>query len=149
MARYSGTSVKAMQQLRHDAADGGTVVRVVKNRLVKKALANSQKFSSVDPSVLQGQLIYAFNRMDEVAPAQALATFAKNEPQIEFVGAFTNEGTLILAEDVKALAALPSKEQLRAMLVGTLAAPISGFVGVLSGNVRGLLNVLNARSEQL
>ena len=149
MARYTGTSVKSMQQLRHDAASGGTQVRVVKNRLVKKALAKSQKFSGVDTSVLQGQLIYAFNATDEVAPAQALAVFAKNEPQLEFVGAFTHEGQLILADDVKALAALPSKEQLRAMLVGTIAAPINGFVGVLSGNVRSVLNVLSARSEQL
>lgn len=149
MARYTGTSVSSMQQLRRDAADGGTQVRVVKNRLVKKALEKSQRFSDVDTSVLQGQLIYAFNAGDEVAPAQALATFAKTEPQIEFVGAFTADGQLILADDVKALAALPSKDQLRSMLVGTIAAPISGFVGVLSGNVRGVLNVLNARSEQL
>ena len=73
MARYTGTSVKSMQQLRHDAASGGTQVRVVKNRLVKKALEKSQKFSGVDTSVLQGQLIYAFNATDEVAPAQVLA----------------------------------------------------------------------------
>jgi large subunit ribosomal protein L10 len=51
-------------------------------------------------------------------------------------------------EDVKSLASLPSKDQLRAQLVGTLAAPLSGFVNVLSGNLRGFLNVLAAKAEQ-
>ncbi|HEY1644864.1 MAG TPA: 50S ribosomal protein L10, partial [Candidatus Saccharimonadales bacterium] len=91
----------------------------------------------------------AFNSEDEVAPAQILASFAKTNPGIEFVGAFSSDGQFMVAEDVKILANLPSKDQLRAMLVGTLAAPLSGFANVLSGNVRGVLNVLNARSEQL
>ena len=52
-------------------------------------------------------------------------------------------------DDVKVLAALPSKDQLRAQLVGTLGAPLSGFVNVLSGNIRGVMNVLNARAESL
>ena len=52
-------------------------------------------------------------------------------------------------EDVKALASLPSKEQLKGQLVGLFAAPLSGFVNVLSGNIRGILNVLNARVQSL
>jgi large subunit ribosomal protein L10 len=94
-------------------------------------------------------LLYAFNSEDEVAPAQNLQAFAKTNPTLEFVGAITADGQFMSAEDVKALANLPSKEQLRAMLVGTIAAPLSGFVNVLSGNIRGVLNVLNARAEAL
>ena len=52
------------------------------------------------------------------------------------------------AAEVKALAKIPSKEQLLGQLVGTLNAPISGFVNVLAGNLRGLVNVLNAVKEQ-
>ena len=149
VAKYQGTSVKSLQQLRRDARESGTKVQVIKNRLFKLALASDDKFKEVDPSILTGQLLYAFNSQDEVAPAQSLANFAKTETQLEFVGGLTADGQFISAEDVKALAALPSKDALRGMLVGTLAAPLSGFVGVMSGNVRGILNVLNARSEQI
>ncbi len=148
-AKYAGTSVKAMQELRRSGKENGTVIKVVKNRLVVKAVQNSQKLKEADTAALTDMLIYAFNDEDEVAPAQTLANFAKTNPSIEFVGAFTGDGTFIPAEDVKALASLPSKDQLRAMLVGTIAAPLSGFANVLAGNVRGVLNVLNARSEQL
>lgn len=148
-AKYSGTTVKSMQQLRAQAKPDGTVVKVVKNRLFRQALKDSGKFESVELSTFSGQLIYAFNADDEVAPAQNLAAFAKQEPQIEFVGGLNADGQLLSADDIKALASLPSKDQLRAQLVGTIGAPISGFVNVLAGNVRGVLNVLNARADQL
>ncbi len=148
-AKYTGTSVKAMQTLRKQAKENGTVVKVVKNRLVIKAIQSSAKHKDSDVSGLNSMLLYAFNAEDEVAPAQTLAQFAKTNPTIEFVGAYTLDGQFIDAIDVKALADLPSKDQLRSMLVGTIAAPLSGFVNVMAGNVRGVLNVLNARSEQL
>jgi large subunit ribosomal protein L10 len=94
-------------------------------------------------------LMYAFNAEDELAPAQALADFAKQQPQIEFIGGLNADGELLSAEDIKVLASLPSKQQLRAQLVGTVAAPLSGFVNIMSGNIRGVLNVLGARAEQL
>lgn len=149
VAAYQGTTVKALQTLRRDARSGGTQVRVVKNRLVIKAIEATDGFQQADTSALTGQLLYAFNAEDEVAPAQALAAFGKTNPSLQFVGAFTTDGTFIGADDVKAVAALPGKEQLRGMLVGTLAAPLSGFVNVMAGNVRGVLNVLNARAEAL
>lgn len=149
MAQYTGTSVKSMQQLRADAGESGTQIKVLKNRLFKKALAGSDGLESVDTSVIKGQLLYAFNSEDEVAPAQVLAQFAKTEDQINFVGAISREGNLLSADDVKALAALPTKDQLRAQLVGTIAAPVSGFVNVMAGNMRGVLNVLSARADNL
>lgn len=149
VAKYQGTGVKAMQQFRRDARDSGTVAKVVKNRLVIKALQSSDTFKGVDTSALEGMLLYVFNNDDEVAPAQAIANFAKTNPTLEFVGAYTADGQFIGADDVKALAALPGKQQLRGMLVGTIGAPLSGFVNVLSGNVRGVLNVLNARADAL
>lgn len=149
VASYQGTSVKSMQKLRREAKETGTKVKVIKNRLVKKAIENNPKLKDVETASLSGQLLYAFNSEDEVAPAKSLDNFAKTNPTIEFVGAFTEDGQFIGPDDVKALASLPSKEQLRGMLVGTLAAPLSGFVSVMSGNVRGILNVFNARAEAL
>jgi large subunit ribosomal protein L10 len=147
IAKYSGTSVKSMQQLRREARDSQTTVTVAKNRLVKKALSGDDRFKDVDSTILNGQLMYAFNAVDEVAPAQILAKFAKTEPQIEFLGAINSDGQLLSADDVKSLSALPSKEQLRAQLVGTIGAPLSSFVNVMSGNIRGVINVLSARAD--
>lgn len=149
VAAYPGTNVKGMQTLRRASRDTNTTVKVVKNRLVKKAVTQNDKLKDVDTAALTGQLLYAFNSEDEVAPAQTLANFAKANPTLQFVGAITADGSFISAEDVKALASLPSKDQLRAQLVGTIAAPISGFVNVLNGNLRGVLNVLNARGEAI
>jgi large subunit ribosomal protein L10 len=149
MARYSGASVKSMQALRGQAKESDTLVRVIKNRLVKKSLESNDKFKDVSTDFLQGQLLYAFNEHDELAPAQVLANFAKTGTPLEFVGALTSDGQFMPADDVKALANLPSKEQLRAQLVGTIAGPISGVINVLTGNVRGILNVLNARADTL
>lgn len=147
LAAYKGTSVKAMQQLRHDARNSGTSVKVFKNRLVIKALEANDKFSDIDMKNFKGQLLYAFNSEDEVAPAQVLFNFNKLSGTIEFVGAISADGRFIEAEEVKNLATLPSKEQLRAMVTGTLQGPISGFVGVVNGNLRGLITVLNARAD--
>jgi large subunit ribosomal protein L10 len=116
---------------------------------VVKAIEQSDKLKAIDTGVFNGMLLYAFNNEDEVAPAQAIARFAKTNPTLEFVGAITEAGIFIDASDVQALASLPAKEQLRAILVGTIAAPLSGFVNVLAGNVRGILNVLQARAKSL
>lgn len=147
VAKYEGTTVKAMQQLRRDARDSGTKVQVVKNRLVIKALQTSDNLKDVDTSSLTGQLLYAFNDEDEVAPAKALADFAKKNPTLEFVGAITPEGKFADASEVKALAALPGKKELIAQVIATLASPVNDVLGGLSGNLHGLLDGIEAKAS--
>lgn len=149
VAQYSGMSVDQMQTLKSDSKESNTHVRVAKNRLVKLAASKVDSLKDTDLSGMSGQLLYAFNSDDEVAPAQALNTFAKQNPELQFVGAISETGDFLDAEQVKALADLPSKDQLRGQLVGVLAAPLSGLVGVLGGNMRGLVTVLNARKEAI
>lgn len=148
-AKYTGVGVADLQELRRQARENGTNVQVAKNRLVVQAMKGTDAYKESDTSVLNGQLLFAFNSEDEVAPAQSLSEFAKKHPQLEFVGAYSENGELMDAAAVKHLATLPSKDQLRGQLVGTIAAPLSGFVSVLSGNMRGLVNVINARKEQV
>lgn len=148
-ARYQGTTVKSMQELRAQSKASGTELKVLKNRLFKKALQSSPHLKAIDTNALSGQLIYAFNENDEVAPAQNLANFAKSNPQVEFVGAVTKDGQLLSAEDVNHLASLPTKDQLRGQLVGLIASPLTGLVSVMTGNIRGVVNVLNARADSL
>ncbi|HSX23788.1 MAG TPA: 50S ribosomal protein L10 [Candidatus Saccharimonadales bacterium] len=146
ISAYKGTPVKAMQALRRQARDNGTKVQVVKNRLVIQALKSNEATKQLDTSALTGMLLYAFNSEDEVAPAQAIAEFAKKQPTLQFVGAITAEGDFMAAEDVKALAALPSKTQLIAGIIGTLNSPVNGVMSGLAGNLHGLLDGLAAKA---
>lgn len=147
VAAYPGTTVKAMQTLRYQARANGTVVKVIKNRLVKKALEANETFKAIDSSALTGQLLYAFNAQDETAAAQTLAKFAKTEPTIQFVGGFSMSGEFMGAEDISALADLPSKEQLIAGVINTLGSPVRGVMSSLSGNLHGLLQALEANAN--
>jgi large subunit ribosomal protein L10 len=147
VAAYQGTPVKALQQLRRDGRENGTQMKVVKNRLVIKALQGTDTFKDVDTSTLNGMLLYAFNSEDEVAPAQVLANFAKKQPTLEFVGAFSAEGKFLSAEEVTALATLPSKDQLIAQVIATLLSPVNDIVGALSGNLHALLDGVEAKAQ--
>jgi large subunit ribosomal protein L10 len=146
VAKYQGTTVKAMQQLRRDARDNGTKVKVVKNRLVIQAVKASDKLKAADTSALEGMLLYAFNGEDEVAAAQVLAAFAKTNPTLEFVGAIDAEGTFLGADDVKALASLPGKNQLIAETVAMLLSPVHDVTNALSGNLHALLDGVEAKA---
>lgn len=146
VAKYQGTTVKALQQLRREARDNGTKVKVVKNRLVKQSLKTIDALKDVETTDLQGMLLYAFNSEDEVAPAQILAKFAKANPTIEFVGAISAEGKFLVADEVKALATLPSKNQLIAEVVATLLSPVNDVTNALSGNLHGLLDGVEAKA---
>lgn len=148
-AAYQGLTVKELQTLRRAAREAGVTIKVVKNRLVRVALQQTEALKDADTSALEGQLLYAISDQDEVAPAQVLAAFAKTAPALVLKGGIDATGVTLGEADIKALADLPTKEQLRGMFVGTIAAPLSGFVNVLAGNVRGVLNVLNARAEAL
>lgn len=144
VAKYQGTTVKALQGLRRSARENGTKVKVVKNRLVIKAIQQNANLKDADTSALEGMLLYAFNAEDEVAPAQALHAFAKANPTIEFVGAFNAQGQFIDAANVKALATLPSKEAMVAGIINTLQSPVRGIISGLSGNLHGYLKAIEA-----
>ncbi len=146
IAQYQGTTVKAIQSLRREAKANGTKVSVVKNRLIIKAIEQIDAWKGIDTSALTGQLLYAFNASDEVAPAQGLAQFAKTNPSIVFVGAISADGTFLSADEVKALAALPSKPQLIAGIINTLHSPLRGVMGGLNGNLHGLLKAIEAKA---
>ncbi len=147
VAKYQGTTVKELQELRRSARDNGTNLKVVKNRLVIKAIESTEALKDVDTNALTGQLLYAFNDQDEVAPAQVIADFAKKRPNVEFVGAISAEGTFLSADEVKALATLPSKDELIAQVLATLASPVNDIMSGLSGNLHGLLDGIEAKAS--
>lgn len=140
ITKYEGTTVKALQRLRREGRDNGTQLKVVKNRLVIKALGQTDTLKAVDTGALQGMLLYAFNAEDEVAPAQVIANFAKTNPTLEFVGAISAEGKFLSADEVKSLATLPSKNELIGQVVGMLFSPLNDVTNALSGNLHALLD---------
>jgi large subunit ribosomal protein L10 len=146
-AAYQGTDVKSLQELRRSAKTNGTTVKVVKNRLVIKAVESNEQLKNADTSELKGQLLYAFNADDEVAPAQVLASFAKKNPSLQFVGAITDQGLFLSADEVKALANLPSKNDLLAQVIATLSSPLNDVTNALSGNLHALLDGVEAKAS--
>jgi large subunit ribosomal protein L10 len=148
VAKYEGTPVKAMQALRRDAKEGGTKVKVVKNRLVIQAIKATDNVKDTDTGALEGMLLYAFNGEDEVAPAQSLHNFAKTNPSLQFVGAITADGNFISSDEVKALAVLPGKNQMLAGIINTLNGPVNGVMSGLSGDLHGLLKALETKAKE-
>jgi len=139
-AQYNGLSVADVQTLRRQAREAGVVIKVVKNRLVRVAMSQNDTYKNTDTALLTGQLLYAVSSQDEVAPAKVLDTFAKANSALQFVGAFGQEGEVIDAAGVKALASLPSKNELIGQVVGMLLSPVNDVTNALSGNLHALLD---------
>lgn len=146
LASYEGLSVADLQALRRNAREQGVTIKVVKNRLVRVALSQSEHLATVDTAALKGQLLYAASSEDEVAPAQALAAFARTHDALQLKGAIAADGKLLSESDVKSLATLPSKNELVAQVMATLTAPVNDVMNGLSGNLHALLDGVEAKA---
>ncbi len=142
---YSGLTVDKMTELRDKLIEKGNELRVAKKTLTDLALKESGKNISVKD--LAGQLAIVFGLDDEIIPAQILTQESK-EKDFKIIGG-EMEGRILSCDDVLALSKIPPKEILLAQLTGSIAAPISGFVNILQGNLRGLINCLQAISEKV
>ena len=140
VAQYQGISVAELQELRSSARQAGVTIKVVKNRLVRVAMSESDVYKTSDTSALVGQLLYAVSSDDEVMPAKVLNDFAKTHPALQLVAGFSGEGLVQDVADVTALASLPSKNQLIAETVAQLLSPIHDVTNALSGNLHALLD---------
>ncbi|MDD5043419.1 MAG: 50S ribosomal protein L10 [Patescibacteria group bacterium] len=141
-AKFTGLTVKDITDLRNKCRKEGVFYGVAKKTLLKKALDEAGFNLPLD-----GEIAVAFSEKDEVAAAKILDIFAKDHEQVKFLSGIL-ENKILTAEEVKGLAKLPSKKELLAKMVGSIQAPVSGFVNVLAGNLRGLANVLNAIKNQ-
>ncbi len=148
MTDYRGLTVAEVEELRQLLREEGMTYRVTKNTLLRIATKSNPTFSELDPSKFTGPMALAMGFDDEVAPARVIFQYAKTHAALEIVGAVTSEGELLTPAQVKALASLPTRDQLIGQVVGTIAAPLTGFVGVLGANVRSIVNVLNAIANE-
>ncbi|MDO4759608.1 MAG: 50S ribosomal protein L10 [Candidatus Saccharibacteria bacterium] len=145
-ARYQGLSVAALQELRKTARDNGVKIKVVKNRLVRVAMNEIGVYKDTDTTGLTGQLLYAISDSDEVMPAKILANFAKTHKALELAGGFNDSGTYLAEAEVKALASLPTKDELIAQVVAQLLSPVNDSISGLSGGIPGILSGLEAKA---
>ncbi|HHY49276.1 MAG TPA: 50S ribosomal protein L10 [Alphaproteobacteria bacterium] len=128
LAEYRGLEVEAITVLRRKARESGVYLRVLKNTLARRAVAGTPFEVLADQ--MSGPLIYGVSD-DPVAAARVLNDFAKgNQKLVLKAGAMRNN--LLDADAVKALATMPSREELLAKLLGTMQAPIGQFVRTLN-----------------
>jgi len=143
-AGFNAFGVKDNENLRAKLRAENSEYYVAKKTIMNLAL----KENGLDVNVreLDGKIAAIFSYEDEVAPAKIVGTFRKDKEKAEkifFLGGIL-EGKLMNKEEVQAFSELPSKQELYARLVGSINAPVSGFVNVLAGNLRNLVYVLKA-----
>jgi len=141
---YKGLTVEEITKLRGELRKDGNTYAVVKNTLFRIAAGD---VANQLEQFLAGPTGVIFAGADPVAPAKALKTFSDSTKKVAVKAAFI-DGRVVDAKQVDVLASLPSKQELLAKLVGSLASPMRGLVTVLSGNQSGLVRVLNAIREQ-
>ena len=146
-AQYQGLTVAEMQELRKNAREAGVKIKVVKNRLVKVAMGEIAVYKDTDTTGLTGQLLYAVSAEDEVAPAKVLANFAKEHDALLLAGGFNDAGATLSKDELTALAALPSKNELIAQVVAQLLSPVTDTVSALSGGLPGIISGLEAHAS--
>ncbi|MFC1721463.1 50S ribosomal protein L10 [Patescibacteria group bacterium] len=139
---YTGLAVADFDELRSKLRETQAAMLIAKNTLIKLALSKSKR-KELKIDDMTGQMAVVFAGGDEVAPAKVVYEFAKQKKKPEIVKGILDMD-LLEKEKVIELAKLPSKPEMLGKVVGTIAAPVTGFVNVLSGNLRGLVNVLNS-----
>lgn len=149
LLQTEGLTVAEAQDLRRKLRAQGVELHVIKNTLLRKATeaANYKDLSAL----LTGQTAIALSYDDEVTSAKAITDYLKTAKTAKpvVVKAGILERGPISAKQVEDLAKVPSRDQLRAQVVGTFMGPLNQTYGVLSAPLRDLINVLEARIRQL
>lgn len=142
---YRGINVSDDTKLRRELREAGVDYFVVKNTLLSRA-AKEANIDGLD-SVLEGTTAIAISNDDYIAAAKILCNFADNNKTFNVKSGFI-DGNVVSVDQINELAKLPSKEVLVAKALGGLNAPISGFVTVLNGTIKGLVVALNAIAQK-
>ena len=147
LAEYNGVGVSDLEILRREARKNNVTIKVVKNRLMRVAMEQSENFKSADMSGLSGQVLYAISDDDEVLPAKVLADFAKKVPELKLAGAFNDLGRSLSVEEAVELSKLPTKDQLIAETIAQLLSPVNDVTNALSGYLHALLDGVSDKAS--
>ena len=138
---FTGLKVKDIFGLRKKLKAAGSELKVAKKTLM--GIIFKDRGLEIDFKKIKGEIALAFGYEDEISAAKIIHQLSLQNQNLKILGGFF-ENKFVESEKVIELAQLPAKEELLARLVGSIASPISGFVNVLQGNIKGLICVLNA-----
>jgi len=147
LTEYSGLAVSEMVELRQELRKVTGRYRIVKNTLAKLATKDSD-FGGLNKH-FKGPLAMAFTTQDPSGVAKALIAFQKTHPKLNITEGLLPGGAVLNPKGLEALSTLPGKDQLRGMLLGTLAGVPRSFVSLLAAPARNFVGVLAARQRQL
>ena len=136
---FKGVKVKDLFDLRKKLKKSDSQLIVAKKTLFNLALKEAIK--EMDFKKMDGEIALAFGFKDEISPAKIIHEATQQNKNLKILGGFV-ENKLQTSEEIIALAQLPGRQELLAKLVGSVAAPLLGFINVLQGNIKGLLVVL-------
>lgn len=142
---FQGLNVSDTREMKKNLRQSGIEYIVMKKRLFDRGA--KEVGLAVNASKIKGQFAVAFSYEDEVSAAKILENFSKKGEKISLVGGIL-EGKELNQEEILALAKIPSKQELLSKLVGSLNAPASRLVGVLSGTSRSFVLALKAIADQ-
>ncbi|PIR01896.1 MAG: 50S ribosomal protein L10 [Candidatus Nealsonbacteria bacterium CG_4_10_14_0_8_um_filter_37_14] len=137
---FTGTKVKDISRLREEMKKDNCEFKVAKKTLLKIALKDRGVELPQEP---EGEIGVGFGFGNQISPFKILNKFSKETGNLKILGGLV-EKEFIGEDKAIALAELPSKQELLAKLVGSIKAPISGFINVLQGNLRNFVYVLGA-----
>ena len=141
-----GLDAGQISALRKDVRTNGGELKVIKNTLIKRAIENLEHHKEIDAD-LKGPVAVAFSYNDPAAIAKAILKYVDDKNKFEVKSGML--GTVLLSSSqVAALAKLPSRQELIARTVRTIAAPLQSFMGVLSAVPRDFMNVLTAIKDK-
>ncbi|NKX45429.1 50S ribosomal protein L10 [Roseicyclus persicicus] len=144
VAHYQGLTVAEMQDLRARVRDVGGAVRVAKNRLAKIALEGTDVAGIAD--LLTGMTVLTYSE-DPVAAAKAADDYAKANDKFVILGGAMG-GTVLDADGVKAVAKMPSREELIAQIVSCIGAPASNIAGAIGAPASNIASILTTIEEK-
>jgi|SRR5665213_1381997 large subunit ribosomal protein L10 len=144
VAHYSGMTVAELGELRAQMRKGGASFKVAKNRLAKRALEGTPAAGIAD--LFTGPTGIAYSD-DPVAASRVLVAYAKGNDKLVILGGMA-VGTLLDANGIKALAELPSLDQLRGKIIGLVQAPATKIAGILQAPAGQLARVVSAYANK-
>lgn len=144
-AEYRGLTVEEMTELRSNARKAGVYMRVVRNTLAHRALADTE-FACLQ-EILVGPIVLAFSKEDPGSAARLIRDFAKTHDKL-VVKALSVSGKLLSAKDIDILANLPTREQALALLLSVMKAPITQFVRTVREPHAKLVRAVDAVRRQ-
>jgi large subunit ribosomal protein L10 len=146
-ADYRGLTVSGISELRKRLREKDAECKVAKKTLMRLA-AKKNNLPDLADNIMEGPVAATFSYKDELSGLQVLFKFSKENENLKLLGGII-DGKSVGVEEIKKLAKLPSKNELYAKLLGSMNAPVTGFVGILSNLLGGFVRVVNAYKNTL